>query len=99
MYILLQPIITEKSMIQANAGWYTFKVSKLSSKPAIALAVSNQFNVSVTRVRTVTMPGKTQKTGKKRIETTGISWKKALVQLKKDQKIELFDFTQNINKK
>ena len=92
--IILEPIITEKSMQHATQGWYTFKVAKESNKRGIADAVSRQFKVNGVSVKTMLNKGKTQRVGKKRSETVVSSWKKALVKLKKEQKIELFNFSQ-----
>lgn len=98
MDILLKPVITEKSMQQAANGWYTFKVTLQSEKPMIARAIEKQFKVNVTDIKTITMKAKPKRTGKRRIEVTRASWKKAIVKLKKDQKIDLFTFTEGTQK-
>ncbi len=89
--ILIKPVITEKSLKKAGAGWYTFIVAHDSTKPQIAQAVSQQFGVVVTSVRTMNKKGMTKRTGKKRIEMVLSPMKKALVQLKDKQKIDLFE--------
>lgn len=91
MIILKRPIISEKSMKLANNGLYTFMVDKAATKPQIAKAVASQFKVDVLRVKTLNVKGevKMQRRVRKSYQTAG--WKKALVQLKKDQRIALFE--------
>ncbi|TSC65693.1 MAG: large subunit ribosomal protein L23 [Microgenomates group bacterium Gr01-1014_80] len=89
--ILRKPIITEKSMKLIGSGLYAFKVDKNSTKPQIAKAVANQFKVEVVKVKTINVKGeiKMQKRVRKSYQTSG--FKKALVQLKKGQKIAIFE--------
>ena len=89
--ILQEPILTEKSLRLSKNGWFTFKVAIEANKRAITKAVEDQFSVNVIDIRTLTMPGKTRRVGKSRRENTSTDWKKAIVQLKKDQKISLFE--------
>jgi large subunit ribosomal protein L23 len=89
--ILKAPIITEKSMILANAGCYTFEVELAATKGQIAAEVATQFKVQVTGVKTMRIKGRTKRVGKKRVEVQLSPWKKAIVKLKKDQKIALFE--------
>lgn len=98
MSLLISPIITEKSMQDANNNWYTFSVAKESNKSEIAKEVAKHFSVKVLEVKTMIVKGKTRRAGKMRkILLTG-SWKKALVQVAKSQKIDLFDVTENAQK-
>lgn len=92
--VLIKPIITEKSMKDASSGWYTFTVDKEANKGIIKKAVENQFKVNVLRVRTLIMKGKTQRVGRRRQEVRKSSWKKALVKLGPEQKIDLFEVSQ-----
>jgi large subunit ribosomal protein L23 len=87
---LLQPLITEKTMNLAAKGWYTFKVDKNNNKGSIAQAVQEQFKVHVVDVRTIVVKGKTHRAGKKRLLVSSGNWKKAMVQLKPKEKIDLF---------
>ena len=91
MIVLKKPIITEKSMKLTESGLYTFIVDREASKPQIAKAVSSQFKVDVIKVKTINVKGeeKMQKRVRKSYKTTGL--KKALVQLKKGQKIAIFE--------
>lgn len=89
--ILKKPIITEKSIAKAKLGFYTFAVDKDAGKETIKKAVEDQFGVNVVSIKTVKMPGKTRKVGKLRKEICTSSWKKAIVKLKKEQKIPIFE--------
>lgn len=88
--IIIEPIITEKSMNQMAEGKYTFKVEKRANKLAIKKAVEEIFDVKVQRVNTVNMLGKVKRQG----YTSGRrpSWKKAIVKLTDDSDpIEFFE--------
>ena len=88
--IIISPVITEKSMAGIADKKYTFKVAKDANKLEIADAVEKLFKVTVAKVNTVSMRGKTRSMG--RYEGKTASWKKAVVTLKKDSKsIEFFD--------
>jgi large subunit ribosomal protein L23 len=88
---VVQPVISEKSYRLAQDGIYTFYVDSNVSKPSIADAVSKQFKVTVTNVRTVTIPGKRVRFGKTRISGRRSDKKKALVTLKDGDKISIFE--------
>ena len=89
--IIIRPVITESSMAKASAGKFTFVVAKHTNKTAIKQAVEKQFVVHVTDVATSIVKGKTQRFGAKRLEKTMPEWKKALVTLRKGEKIGLFE--------
>lgn len=90
----MQPIITEKSMIDAGIGKFTFKVSASLDKTAIKHAVQTKFAVHVTGVATSLVKGKSKRVGARRTEKTLSPWKKAIVKLKKGEKIAIFDVAQ-----
>ncbi|HEX7042915.1 MAG TPA: 50S ribosomal protein L23 [Patescibacteria group bacterium] len=89
--ILVSPVITEKSMADAENSKFTFIVSMDSDKPTIQKAVEAQFGVKVLDVATSIVKGKIKRVGKKRTEKKLNSIKKAIVTLEKGQKIDLFD--------
>lgn len=91
MDVFIKPVITEKSMQDAKLGKFTFVVAKTANKGSIKKNVEKQFSVNVVSVKTSIVKGRSKKTGKKMIEKTLPSWKKATVELKKDQNIALFD--------
>lgn len=89
--VILAPVITEKSMKNAAIGRYTFKVALDTNKPLIKQAIQDKFKVKVLKIMVSIVKGKTDRRGVKREEFVKTAWKKATVQLAKDQKIGLFD--------
>lgn len=91
MIILKRPIITEKSMKMAEGGLYVFEVSKDATKPQIGKLVAEKFDVKVLKVKTLNIKGevKSQKRVRKLYKTGG--FKKAFVQVKKGDKIAIFE--------
>lgn len=99
MHILIRPYMTEKTMAQAQAGFYTFVVAEKSNKAQIAEAVAKQYNVHVTGVRTSIAHGKIRRVGRKMLPIAKSDWKKAIVTLKSGQKIDAFEVHQEEAKK
>ncbi len=91
MHTIIRPIITEKSIKDAQNGRYTFEVAKDAEKPAIRQSVHDTFSVDVLEVHTSIVKGGRKKVGKRKREVTIGAWKKATVRLKEGQKINLFD--------
>ena len=89
--MLLKPLITEKSIAGTSAHRYSFLVDLLDTKTQIKSDVEKTFGVKVVSVRTMHMHGKTYRTGKRGLHATAADHKKAIVTIKSDQKIELFD--------
>lgn len=83
--------MTEKSLTLASRGFYTFEVNRHVAKREIAEAIKKEFSVDVVSISTITMKGKSKRVGKMRQEIRHGDSKKAIVRLKKDQKIELFE--------
>lgn len=90
-FILKRPIITEKSTQATSKDKFVFEVNRHASKNQIKQAIEENFKVSVTHVNTTIMPGKTRRVGRTRRFTKTSSWKKAIVQLKPGDKIDLFE--------
>ena len=88
-YVIKRPLVTEKNSILAEQGIYVFEVDKKASKDEIKKAVEKFFRVKVTAVNTAVCLGRGKRTrfGVGKPE----SWKKALVRLKKGEKISLFE--------
>jgi large subunit ribosomal protein L23 len=87
--IIKAPVVSEKSTFQASArNAYTFEVDKKASKEEIKGAIEKLYNVKVTDVRTVNVAGKPRRT-KTGFKTTP-EWKKAIITLHPDNKIDLF---------
>lgn len=89
--IVIKPLVTEKSMSTVSSGKYAFIVAKFASKTDIKREVSKQFGVTVTSVATSLLKGKTKRVGARRQETTVSALKKAIVTVKKGDKIALFE--------
>ena len=88
--IILKPIITEKSMDGVASKRYTFKVAIDATKPEIAKAVEELFNVEVAKVNTINMKKKPKRMGYHFGYTA--EWKKAIVTLTASSKeIEFFN--------
>lgn len=89
--MLIKPIISEKSLAEAAKKRYTFRVERRMTKPEVAKTVEKLFGVKVVKVRTAVMPGKKYRLGKKFKFGVRPDWKKAIVAIKPDQKIDLFE--------
>lgn len=96
--ILIKPLITEKMNNISTASTdgeakYGFIVNVDSNKIDIAKAVEKKFNVKVSSVNTVRHPGKIKTQFRKGGRFTGRTsqFKKAIVTLKKGDKIDLFE--------
>lgn len=85
------PIISEKSMHQVGDSKFTFKVDKKLNKRDIRKLIQDKFKVHVLTVSTAIVKGRTKKVGARRAQVAISDWKKAIVGLKKDEKIDLFD--------
>ncbi len=87
--IVVRPIVSEKSYAMIEHNRYTFEVDKEASKPQIAAAVQDIFNVTVTSVNTMRVNGKPRRVRYSKGLTR--SWKKAVVTLKEGDSIEFFE--------
>jgi large subunit ribosomal protein L23 len=87
--ILLRPLVTEKGTHQSSRyGAYTFMVNPLATKDEIKDAVEQLFNVRVEAVRTQNRRGKKARFRFK--EGKQADWKKAIVTLNSEDKIDFF---------
>src|SRR5439155_10377252 len=87
--VVLQPMITEKGTHQfTRYNAYTFQVNLWATKDQIRAAVQELFNVRVEKVRTQLRVGKKRRY---RFRFGRLpNWKKAIVKLHKEDKIEFF---------
>jgi large subunit ribosomal protein L23 len=90
--IVLAPVVSEKSYHAAVNGTYTFRVHNDAHKTQIRQAVEELFEVNVLRVNIVKVQSKPKRRGQIRGRRQG--WKKAIVQLKPGQTIEVFQGAQ-----
>ena len=89
--VLLRPVVSEKSIAGQGSGRYSFVVVTTATKGQIKEAVASSFSVTVEKVWTKKLPGKSKRTGKKRLLKRYPAGKIATVQLAKDQKIDLLE--------
>ena len=87
--VLLRPVISEKSYEQITQNRYTFKVHPDAHKTQIRQAIETLFDVKVVSVRTQSVKPKPKRRGLTSGRTRG--WKKAIVQLHPEDRIELFE--------
>ncbi len=80
--IILQPIVTEKSMQEADElRKYHFRVHPEANKIEIRAAVEALFNVKVTDVNTMNVLGKARRRSYRYRQGRTARWKKAIVTL------------------
>ena len=88
--VVIRPIISELSMMEAAEKKYTFVVDKRANKTEIKQAVETIFDVTVDKVNTMNVNGKPKRQGRFVGKTS--SWKKAIIKLSADSKeIEIFE--------
>ncbi|MFL5963855.1 MAG: 50S ribosomal protein L23 [Gaiellaceae bacterium] len=90
--VILAPIVSEKSYAASVRGSYTFRVHSSAHKTQIRQAVEELFEVKVERVNVIKVQAKPKRRGA--IKGTRQGWKKAVVQLRAGDKIEIFEGAQ-----
>ncbi len=87
--VIIRPLVTEKGTWEAQArNRYAFQVHNEADKIQIRNAVQKIYNVRVLRVSTQTRHGRTRRM--KYGVVPPKSWKRAIVQLHTDDRIEFF---------
>lgn len=88
--IIKRPLITEKmTNLRESHNRYGFEVARDANKYQIKQAVETIFKVKVKEVTTMNVMGKTKRLGRNQGKRP--DWKKAIVTLAKDQKIEMIE--------
>ena len=87
--VLLAPVVSEKSYNQIDQHRYTFKVHKDAHRLQVRQAVEELFNVKVLRVNVSKVQSKPKRRGA--ISGRKPGWKKAIVQLRPGDSIEIFE--------
>lgn len=87
--VIVRPMVTEKGVFQSEKfNQYTFEVNPQATKTQIKQAVELLFEVEVEKVATQTRKGKSRRYrfrfGRSK------DWKKAIVKLKGDHRIDFF---------
>jgi large subunit ribosomal protein L23 len=90
--VLLAPVVSEKSYSQIEQRKYTFKVHKDAHKTQIRQAVEELFEVKVADVKVLKVQPKPKRRGLSKGTRPG--WKKAIVQLREGESIEIFQGAQ-----
>lgn len=87
--IVIRPLITEQGTHQAETlRAYPFQVHPRANKTQIKQAIEKIYNVKVVTVRTAHRKGKPRRRGYTRGTTA--AWKKAVVVLDENSRIDLF---------
>lgn len=88
--ILKAPYLTEKTNnLKDIENKVTFKIDKRSNKTEVKKAIEKIFSVTVEKVCVINQEGKKKTQGKSSGKRA--SWKKAIVTLKKGNKIDIFE--------
>jgi large subunit ribosomal protein L23 len=90
--VLLAPVVSEKSYSLIAEGKYVFRIHQDAHRTQVRQAVEELFGVHVEGVNVL----KVQAKPKRRGMTKGIKpgWKKAIVQLREGETIEIFEGAQ-----
>ena len=91
--IIKYPIITDKTTQYLEDNKYCFAVDNKANKANIKKAIESIFNVEVSKVNTVNMPPKIKKIG--RFTGKKTNYKKAIIELKNQYSINLFEENSN----
>ncbi len=87
--VVLRPLVTEKGVHRSNRNnQYSFEVNPLADKVTIRQAIEELFDVTVLKVCTQNRKGKPRRY-RFRYGTTK-SWKKAIVSLDPEDRIDFF---------
>ncbi len=88
--VLKGPMLTEKgTLLKETENKVVFKVATTANKIEIKKAVEEIFKVKVDSVSTMNYKGKTKRLG--RYEGRRPNWKKAIVTLKKGEKLDFIE--------
>jgi large subunit ribosomal protein L23 len=87
--VILRPLVTEKGMHRSTRNnQYSFEINTQATKNDVRRAVEDLFNVKVEKVCTQTRKGKHRRHKFKQGMTKG--WKKAIVTLHEEHRIDFF---------
>ena len=90
--VLLAPVVTEKSYELIEDGKYSFRIHPEAHKTQVRQAVEELFDVHVEGVNIVKVQPKPKRRGMRSGRKPG--WKKAIVQLRQGESIEIFEGAQ-----
>jgi large subunit ribosomal protein L23 len=84
---ILSPVITEKATMLSEQNKVVFRVAKDATKPQIAEAIENLFKVTVVKVNTLNVKGKTKRFRGREGKRSDV--KKAIITLAEGQSIDI----------
>ena len=87
--VIITPVVSEKSYSLIEDNKYSFRVHPKAHKTQIRQAVEELFDVKVVSVNVLKVQPKPKRRGFSRGTKPG--WKKAIVQLRPGDKIEIFE--------
>ncbi len=90
--VVLSPVVSEKSYAGIAVGRYTFKVHPDAHRTQVRRAVEELFDVHVERVNMIKVQPKPKRRGL--FKGTRPGWKKAIVQVREGETIEIFEGAQ-----
>jgi large subunit ribosomal protein L23 len=90
--VLLAPVVSEKSYSLIEDRKYSFRVHQNAHKTQVRQAVEELFDVKVERVNILKVQPKPKRRGLRSGKKPG--WKKAIVQLREGDSIEIFEGAQ-----
>ncbi|OGH12218.1 MAG: 50S ribosomal protein L23 [Candidatus Levybacteria bacterium RIFCSPHIGHO2_01_FULL_40_10] len=88
---IIKPIISEKSYLEAKSNRYTFLITRDATKTNVKNAIERLFNVNVTKVFTANITGSKTRNTRAGRKVKDASYKKARVELRKGEKIDIFE--------
>jgi large subunit ribosomal protein L23 len=90
--VILAPVVSEKSYSGIADRRYTFRVHDDAHKTQVRQAIEQLFGVHVERVNIVKVQSKPKRRGL--FKGTRPGWKKAIVQVREGESIEIFEGAQ-----
>ena len=87
--VLIAPVVSEKSYSLIEENKYSFRVHDRAHKTQVRQAVEQLFDVTVEGVNIVKVQPKPKRRGMTKGTKPG--WKKAVVQLREGDRIEIFE--------
>ncbi len=90
--VLLAPVVSEKSYSLIGEGKYVFRIHPDAHRTQVRQAVEELFDVHVEGVNVLKVQSKPKRRGLQKGTRPG--WKKAIVQLREGESIEIFEGAQ-----
>ncbi len=87
--IIIKPVITEKASALAEQNKYVFKIANSATRKDVKKAIEEIYKVKVLKANFITVKSRGRRKGQ--IKGKSAEWKKAIMTLKKGDKIEIFE--------